>query len=173
MKTYSVELFKSVLGKINFVRHKRETSYWDLVFAKNSLLGIGSTSVIRTGNTSYNGNYLLDKIKRQDEAKAKHDAYSTIESLIIQNFYSIDPQYHVYVYDLYLKPDKRRLRNSPAAEAERYGYDRRKFVPLLNNALEETVKKEKVIKNLNDIKNIALENEINELVNLYMKEEEQ
>ena len=74
---------------------------------------------------------------------------------------------------LYLKPDKRRLRNSPAAEAERYGYDRRKFVPLLNNALEETVKKEKAIKNLNDIKNIALENEINELVNLYMKEEEQ
>ncbi len=172
-KTYSVELFKNILGRINYIRHKRETSYWDLVFARTNLLDVGSTSVIRSGNRSYNGSRLLDKIRRQDDAAAIHHAYSTIENLIMESFFSIDPQYRVYVYDLYLKPDKRRLRNSPAAEAERYGYDRRKFVPQLNNALEEAVRTAKVKCILDDIKNIALENGITELINLYVKEEEQ
>ena len=63
------------------------------------------------------------------------------------------------------------MRNSPAAEAERYGYDRRKFVPQLNSALNEAVNTSRVADILDEVRNIALENNIEELINIYSKEE--
>ena len=169
-RRYSTEEFKSLLSMTEYVKHKREISQWDVIFANAKLLDIGSTSIVKTGNSG-SANSILDKIERRDEAAAKNKAYSTIENLIIESFYIIDPQYRIYVYDLYIKPDKRKLRNSPAAEAERYGYDRRKFVPQLNSALDEAVKTSRVTDILDEVRNIALENNIEELINIYAKEE--
>ena len=170
MRRYSTEEFKNLLSMMEHVKHKRETSQWDVIFANAKLLDIGSTSIVKTGNDGP-GSSILDKIERRDEAAAKNKAYSTIENLIIESFYIIDPQFRIYVYDLYIKPDKRKLRNSPAAEAERYGYDRRKFVPQLNSALDEAVSTSRVTGILDEVRNIALENNIEELINIYSKEE--
>ena len=169
-KQYSAEVFKSLLGKMQYIKTKRETLQWDVIFASAKLLDIGSTSIVKTGGEG-SANSILDKIERRDEAIAKNWAYSTIENLIMESFYIINPQYRIYVYDLYIKPDKRRLRNSPAAEAERYGYDRRVFVPQLNDAINEAVSTSRVRCILDEVKNIALENDIKELINMYSKEE--
>mgnify|MGYP006916235437 CR=1 FL=1 len=155
---------------MQYVRSKKETSQWEVIFAETKLLDVGSTSIVKTGGSGPE-NSLMDKIVRRDEAVAKNRAYSTIESLIVESFFIIDPQFRIYAYDLYIKPDKRKLRNSPAAEAERYGYDRRKFVPELNNALNDAVNTQRVRCILDEVRNIALENNITELIDIYMKEE--
>ena len=169
MRRYSTDEFKSLLRMMEHIEHKREISQWDVIFANTKLLDIGSTSIVKTGNNG-SADSILDKIERRDKAAAKNKAYSTIEKLIVESFYTIDPQYRIYVYDLYIRPDKRKLRNSPAAEAERYGYDRRKFVPELNGALDEAVNTSRVTCILDEIRNIALENDIRELIEIYAKE---
>ncbi len=170
MKQYSVETYKKVLSMTEYIRHKRETSYWDMVVARTKLMDVGSTWIVQIGKGSQSRKSTLEKYDRNDKAKTRNSAYSKIEKLIIESFYCIDPEYRVYVYDLYLRPDRRRLRNSSAAEADRYGYDRRKFVPQLNSAIERAAKTRKVSGMLEEIENIALENEIDELISIFMED---
>jgi len=155
---------------MEYVRHKRETSYWDMVFARTKLMDIRSTSIIQVGKGSQSKKSLLDRYEIKDEAEAKNRAFAKIENLIIDGFYCIDPDYRVYAYDLYLKPDRKRLRNSPTAEADRYGYDRRKFVPQLDDAINRAAKTEKVVRILGEIENIALKNNINELMQIFAED---
>ncbi len=114
---------------------------------------------------------LMDRIERKDRAETESSAFSRIENLIMESFYRIDPEYRVYVYDIYFRPDRNRLKNSPSAEAERYGYDRRRFVPQLNEALDSAIKDRKTTEILNEIKEIAVKSGIDELIEIFEKEE--
>ena len=171
MKRYSVETLKKILGKIEYVRHRRETSRWDLIFATAKLTDVGSSWNIQIGGGGQGKGSVLDKYERKDLAEARNKAYSRIEKLIMECFYCIDPEYRIYVYDLYLRPDRKKLKNSPAAEAERYGYDRRKFVPQLNEAMERSLNTETMSRILDEIRNIANENGIEELIQIFSEEE--
>lgn len=173
MKQYSIETYKSILGMIEFIENGKEKSQWDLTAARARLFDIGSVSLVRTGNGGGSKNPVMERIERKDEAEAKNRAFSMIENLIIESFYCIDPEYRIYVYDLYFKPDRRKAKNSPSAEAERYGYDRRKFVPQLSEALANALMKGRVMEILNEIAKIAVDNDIEELTGIFAEEEKE
>jgi len=168
---YSVTTFKKLCrlaaGEQKFILQKKE------YIESMNLFGIGSTSVVQiydkkdpTRNTVESKLFLLEDLEREV------NAYKKIYDCVLESAMQIDPVYRKFVIGIYLVSDDRSDRKSPSRIAEDFGFDRRKFVPDLDNAIKQALAEEEVTAKIDMIKKIALEYQREEYLKIFEEAEE-
>lgn len=98
--------------------------------------------------------------EKENELKAKGQIISLFLSVIEE----IDENYQVDIMQIYMIMDDRGKRNCISRQAGKYHIDRHSFAKEIDEAINNALKKKKVIDYLNRIKQIATNNKIRNCV---------
>lgn len=167
---YSVSTFKKICktaaGEQRLIRQKKE-----YILSMN-ILGLSSTSIVQvnekrdpTRNSIESKLFLLEDLEREV------NAYQKIYDCALESAMQVDPVYREFVIDIYLVSDDRSGRKSPSSTAEEYKFDRRKFVPDLDDAIAQALAKDEVKARIDTIRKIALEYKRDEYLQIFEEAE--